>query len=114
MVSSERIAALAPYRKALDSHEINLLDFLREEKLHLACDQLVHFAHWITPDNMPKRFDTHFFVALAPSGHIGVHDGHESVDSVWITPQNAINDRKKWNVIFPTKLNLMKLDLQKC
>lgn len=109
LVSSERIAALAPYRKALDSHEINLLDFLREEKLHLACDQLVHFAHWITPDNMPKRFDTHFFVAHAPSGHIGAHDGHESVDSVWITPQNAINDRKKWNVIFPTKLNLMKL-----
>jgi hypothetical protein len=31
------------------------------------------------------------------------------VDSIWITPQDAITDRKKWNVIFPTKLNLMKL-----
>lgn len=109
LVSSERIAALGPYRKALDSREISLLEFVEKEKLRLACDQLVHFAHWITPDNMPKRFDTHFFVALAPSGHIGAHDGHESVDSVWITPEAAINDRKKWNVIFPTKLNLMKL-----
>jgi hypothetical protein len=58
---------------------------------------------------MPKRFDTHFFVAAAPQGHIGAHDGRESVDSTWIRPQDAIADRKRWNVIFPTKLNLMKL-----
>jgi hypothetical protein len=31
------------------------------------------------------------------------------VDSIWISPAAAIADRKKWNVIFPTKLNLMKL-----
>ena len=31
------------------------------------------------------------------------------MDSVWIRPEDAIADRKKWNVIFPTKLNLMKL-----
>jgi hypothetical protein len=82
---------------------------LRKEKLNIALDSLVHFAHWITPDNMPKRFDTHFFVAAAPFGHAGRHDGRESVDSIWITPNDAIADRKKWNVIFPTKLNLMKL-----
>jgi hypothetical protein len=35
------------------------------------------------------------------------------VDSIWITPNGAISDRKKWNVIFPTKLNLMKLDNSK-
>ena len=58
---------------------------------------------------MPKRFDTHFFLAPSPVGHAGSHDGRESVDSVWITPERAIADRKKWNVIFPTKLNLMKL-----
>jgi 8-oxo-dGTP pyrophosphatase MutT (NUDIX family) len=27
---------------------------------------LVHFAHWITPSAMPRRFDTHFFVVTAP------------------------------------------------
>jgi len=86
-----------------------LADVLRKEKLRLALDQLVHFAHWITPANMPKRFDTHFFLASSPIGHAGSHDGRESVDSIWITPKGAISDRKKWNVIFPTKLNLMKL-----
>ncbi|MBI1329397.1 MAG: NUDIX hydrolase [Alphaproteobacteria bacterium] len=109
IVSADRVAALEPYRKALDSREISLLEFLRKENLRLAYDQLAHFAHWITPKNMPKRFDTHFFLARAPEGHAGLHDGHESVDSIWITPDAAVADRKKWNVIFPTKLNLMKL-----
>jgi hypothetical protein len=58
---------------------------------------------------MPKRFDTHFFLANVPEGHTGSHDGRESVDSTWIRPNDAIADRKRWNVIFPTKLNLMKL-----
>jgi hypothetical protein len=82
---------------------------LRAESLRLACDELARFAHWITPENMPKRFDTHFFLASSPVGHAGSHDGRESVDSVWIRPEDAIADRKKWNVIFPTKAQLMKL-----
>jgi 8-oxo-dGTP pyrophosphatase MutT (NUDIX family) len=109
LVSSERAAMLDHYRSKLDKKEISLAEMLRAEKLRLASDRLVHFAHWITPEHMPKRFDTHFFLAAAMDHHAGVHDGRETVDSVWIGPQQAIDDRKKWNVIFPTKLNLMKL-----
>lgn len=108
-VTAERLETLQPFRKALEKREVSLADLLKRERLRLAYDHLVHFAHWITPANMPKRFDTHFFLAQSPFGHEGSHDGRESVDSIWITPQNAINDRKKWNVIFPTKANLMKL-----
>jgi 8-oxo-dGTP pyrophosphatase MutT (NUDIX family) len=108
-VGSARLAALSHYREKLENNGIALLDVLRTEKLMLACDRLVHFAHWVTPKNMPKRFDTHFFLAAVPAGHAGSHDGRESVDSVWIGPEDAIADRKRWNVIFPTKLNLMKL-----
>jgi 8-oxo-dGTP pyrophosphatase MutT (NUDIX family) len=35
--------------------------------LELATDHLVPYAHWITPVDRPKRFDTHFF--LAPAAH---------------------------------------------
>jgi 8-oxo-dGTP pyrophosphatase MutT (NUDIX family) len=108
-VNDERLAALEHYRPVLDKHEIGIADMLRKERLRLAFDQLARFAHWITPDHMPKRFDTHFFIAPSPVGHAGRHDGRESVDSVWITPERAISDRKTWNVVFPTKLNLMKL-----
>jgi 8-oxo-dGTP pyrophosphatase MutT (NUDIX family) len=108
-IGEERLAALEPYRQKLEKAEISLLDMLSAENLRLACDELARFAHWITPENMPKRFDTHFFLASSPVGHAGRHDGRESVDSVWIRPEDAIADRKRWNVIFPTKLNLMKL-----
>jgi len=108
-VGSERLERLAQYRKALDRHEIGMAQLLRRENLRLALDQLALFAHWITPANMPKRFDTLFFAAPSPVGHAGSHDGRESVDSVWIGPEQAIADRKNWNIVFPTKLNLMKL-----
>ena len=110
LVSAERLEQLQHYRPLLDKREAVLAEVLETERLRLALDQLVHFAHWITPTNMPKRFDTHFFLAVSPVGHVGSHDGRESVDSIWITPGEAVSDRKKWNVIFPTKLNLMKLD----
>jgi 8-oxo-dGTP pyrophosphatase MutT (NUDIX family) len=109
LVTGERLDALAPYRARLEKGEIGLCDFAGGENLRLAFDRLVHFAHWITPRHMPKRFDTHFFIARAPEGQIGSHDGRESVDSVWISPKDAISDSTRWKVIFPTRLNLMKL-----
>jgi 8-oxo-dGTP pyrophosphatase MutT (NUDIX family) len=108
-VSTARLAALEGWRERLEKNSASLLEMVQQEELRLAYDRLVRFAHWVTPEHMPKRFDTHFFLAAVPEGHAGAHDGRESVDSVWITPEGAIADRKKWNVIFPTKLNLMKL-----
>jgi hypothetical protein len=57
---------------------------------------------------MPKRFDTYFYVAATPVGQLGRHDGSESVDSVWVNPTEAMAD-KRWTIIFPTKMNLLKL-----
>jgi 8-oxo-dGTP pyrophosphatase MutT (NUDIX family) len=111
LISGERLAELEPYRDKLHKGELTILEFLQQEKLRLACDTLVHFAHWVTPEMMPKRFDTHFFLAAAPADHLAVHDGHESVDSVWITPADAIADAAagKRTVIFPTLRNVEKL-----
>ena len=36
--------------------------------LHLRADLLRPWAHWITPENEPRRFDTRFFVAALPAG----------------------------------------------
>ena len=94
-----------------ENEDIRILEFLKNEELVLACDCLHRFAHWITPAMVPKRFDTHFFVARAPEDHVAAHDGSESVDSVWITPERAMReaDEGKWTVMFPTKCNLMLL-----
>ena len=74
-------------------------------------EALVHFAHWITPERSPKRFDTHFFLALAPEGQEPVHDGHEAVEALWLSPAQALADaaagRRK--LVFATRLNLQRL-----
>jgi 8-oxo-dGTP pyrophosphatase MutT (NUDIX family) len=111
MLSGERLASLESYRLALHGGEYTMLEFVQREKLRLACDTLTHFAHWITPINMPKRFDTHFFLARAPKDHLAVHDGHESVDSIWIRPEVALAEGEsgKRTVIFPTLRNIAML-----
>ena len=115
LVSGTRLAELEDYRDRLHKGDVSILEFLERENLRLACDQLVHFAHWITPVSLPKRFDTHFFLAVAPPDHLAIHDGHESVDSVWIRPDDAIADAEsgRHTIIFPTLRNVVKLGYSK-
>jgi len=85
-------------------------DLMAREKLVPALDALVPFAHWITPKFLPKRFDTHFFLALAPYDQTLAHDGREAVDSVWISPRQALEEHgRRYKLLFPTYRNLWKL-----
>ncbi len=85
-------------------------DLMAREELAPALDALVPFAHWITPDFVPKRFDTHFFLAVAPADQALVHDGREAVDSVWISPRQALAEHgRRFKLLFPTHRNLWKL-----
>lgn len=79
--------------------------------LELATDLLVPFAHWITPVNRPKRFDTLFYLAPAPGDQSARHDGREAVEAMWTTPRAAIAaaDAGRISLVFATRLNLMKL-----
>jgi hypothetical protein len=76
-----------------------------------AIDALVPFAHWITPRHRPKRFDTRFFLALAPPDQVPRHDGREAVDARWITPAAALAEAESGRsaVVFVTRVNLAKL-----
>src|SRR5262245_28376117 len=84
------------HRANLISGQLSFLDLVRQERLTLATDLMVPFAHWITPEGVPKRFDTHFLLVAAPVEQLGAHDGSESVEGLWIRPQQALHeaDRK--------------------
>lgn len=99
------------HRAALCEGKIAFSEILSSEGLVLALDLLVPFAHWITPVVMSKRFDTLFFMARAPEDQLGAHDGHESVDSIWVTPAQALADTKtgRFKLVFATERNLIKL-----
>jgi 8-oxo-dGTP pyrophosphatase MutT (NUDIX family) len=103
-------------RAALEAGHIAIAELAAAEGLELACDLLVPFAHWITPEFMPKRFDTHFFLVPAPEGGGARHDGVESVDSVWISPAAADAEAAagRRTIIFPTLMNLRKLGRSTC
>jgi 8-oxo-dGTP pyrophosphatase MutT (NUDIX family) len=99
------------YRAELVAGRATLGAIAEAHDLVLALDVLVPFAHWITPEFMPKRFDTWFYLVPAPRDQVAAHDGEESVDSVWITPAAAIADAKsgRRSIIFPTLRNVVKL-----
>ena len=90
-------------------HELNqgrrgMLEVLRAEGLTLAVDQLVYFAHWITPVTAPRRYNTRFFVAEAPPAQAPLHDNMETISHVWVRPPQALDQHKKdaFKMRFPT------------
>ena len=67
----------AANRAALCEGKTTFLKILTDNGALLTLDELVPYAHWITPEGMPKRFDTWFFLAAAPPEQAGAHDGKE-------------------------------------
>jgi hypothetical protein len=86
------LARLDGYRDTLQRKATTLRAIAEVEHLTLATDELLHWAHWITPEAMPKRFDTHFFLAAMPAGQQAEHDQLETTDSAWVTPEAALRD----------------------
>jgi 8-oxo-dGTP pyrophosphatase MutT (NUDIX family) len=85
--------------------------FIERSALALATDLLVPFAHWITPVDQPKRYDTRFFVAPTPPGQTARHDGREAVEVHWLTAAGAIAAAREGRIklVMATRLNLLKL-----
>ncbi len=109
LVSPQKVEMLSEkYRKDMQAGDIDILKMADAEDLELATEMLAHYSHWITPTFMPKRFDTHFFVAKAPPEQLAIHDGEESIDSVWIGPNDALQKAKDgtYTIIFPTMMNI--------
>jgi len=104
----------AAHRLALCEGKTSFLEVIEASGLVLALDALVPYAHWITPEGMPKRFDTWFFLAAAPPDQLGAHDGRESTDSIWVSPREALagGEDGRFKLPFPTTRNLIRLGKQ--
>lgn len=98
-------------RERLTRGELDLLALCREHRLRLPLDRLAYIDHWITPPGPPRRFDTRFFVAEAPAGQIARHDGEETIDHCWLSPQAALEEHRAGERLFgaPTLTVLRRL-----
>lgn len=111
LVGQDVTSKLDQYRGPVDRREVSFLELMREHGLVLALDTLVHFGHWITPTMMPKRFDTHFYLAPTPPNQVAEQDGRETTEAVWLGAQQALDMEAagEATIIFPTRMNLGKL-----
>jgi 8-oxo-dGTP pyrophosphatase MutT (NUDIX family) len=107
-LTADRHDRYAAYRRACHAANAAFFEMLRAESLILATDRLAYFAHWITPEENPIRFDTRFFAAVAPAGQAPEADGKEIVDVRWLTPAEALaaQQRKEISLRLPTMKNL--------
>lgn len=102
-------ARLAAYRHACRADKEAFWAMLRTERMILATDRLVYFAHWITPEESPLRFDTRFFAAEMPAGQEATSDGKEVIAVRWLSPREALDAATRGEISLrnPTVKNLM-------
>jgi 8-oxo-dGTP pyrophosphatase MutT (NUDIX family) len=107
----ERAARFAFLREAARDASISFEEMVVGEGLKLAVGSLKYFAHWITPEVSPIRFDTRFFLSPAPPCQEALHDDLEITGHVWITPATALADSENgtFPMLPPTVINLMAL-----
>ena len=65
-------------------------------------------SNWITPEGLPKRFDTRFYVAVVGEAASAAADRVEVFDDVWVAPADALErgDREEWEIPHPTRKHL--------
>lgn len=96
------------YRHAVHRGERSMTSVLAEENLTAMVDQLQWVSHWVTPFGEVRRFDTRFFVASMPPDQEPLHDDLETVDSLWVTPGEALSRARRGDLVMlpPTMVNL--------
>lgn len=102
------IRRMAHSRREVNDGELGFVAMMEREDLLLDLRGLEYVAHWITPVGPPRRFDTRFFVALAPEGQVATHDAGETVADQWVRPKDALDARRRGelDMILPTVRNL--------
>jgi 8-oxo-dGTP pyrophosphatase MutT (NUDIX family) len=73
--------------------------------------ELIPWSRWITPEVVEVRFDTRFYVALAPPHSPPHPDGTETTDGAWVAPVQALecHEAGELELVFPTIKHLESL-----
>lgn len=107
-IGSERIAR---ERIGIREGAPTFAEFLRALDWYADAQALTLFSHWITPRSEPRRYNTHFFFAVAPPDQAAFADTVETHDGVWMAPNDALTRyrRGELHLVYPTIKHLERL-----
>ena len=77
-------------RQALLDRSLSMSGLLARRGLVLRSDLLGAYAHWITPEFEPRRFDTRFFLAALPAGQWARDVSGEADLADWVPVRDAV------------------------
>ncbi len=111
VVADTRAESWEADRRALLDRSLSLAVLLERRRLVLRSDLLRPWAHWITPEIEPRRYDTRFFVAALPVGQRTRDVGGEADRVAWASPEEALaaRDRGAVELMLPTAVTLEEL-----
>lgn len=94
MSSSETQAAdRQAWRHAVNVEKANFRETIGDTPIDV--DALTYYSHWITPSVEKRRYSAKFFIATMPAGQTASPDNKETVDEVWLTPEEALARSKE-------------------
>lgn len=102
---------VAAQRIALRQGKLTFADFLQSRGWFADARALTLFSHWITPASEPRRYNTHFFFAVAPPNQAAAADADETHDGIWIAPARALELQRagELHLVYPTIKHLERL-----
>jgi 8-oxo-dGTP pyrophosphatase MutT (NUDIX family) len=98
--------ALRDWRHRLHGGQATLLALCQAFDWRLDLREMAYFSHWLTPVLRPKRFDTRFFVRLAPPGQQAMPDFGEALELMWLTPDEALDPQRALKLLAVTQRTL--------
>ena len=97
---------LRDWRHRLHGGQATLLALCQAFDWRLDLREMAYFSHWLTPVVRPKRFDTRFFVRLAPPGQEAMPDFGEALELMWLTPDEALDPQRALKLLAVTQRTL--------
>jgi 8-oxo-dGTP pyrophosphatase MutT (NUDIX family) len=103
---------LTEARADVESGKVEFGELLREHGLTVDADALYPWAHWVTPEGEPRRYDTHVFVAALPASAEARDLTSEASVASWVGVGDALEqaERGERGLLPPTLMTLGSLE----
>jgi len=101
--------ALRDWRHRLHRGEASMAALCERFDWRLDLREMAYYSHWLTPALRPKRFDTRFFVRLAPTAQEALPDMGEALELLWLTPDEALQPQRALKLLNVTQRTLQDM-----